>query len=106
MRDAMIYCSTEAAVLTPDEKAHLEQLPDAAHEVSLEVECLLVDGHAGAHVGMAQVQDHTVDDQTHWWLQWAEEGGRECTRQRLCPVECGDDICLLPVAHAGEHHWG
>lgn len=102
----MIYCSTEAAVLTPDEKARLEQLPDAAHEVYLEVECLLVDGHAGAHVGMGQVQDHTVDDQTHWWLQWSDEGNREWTHHPLCPTERGDEICLLPVAHAGDHHLG
>lgn len=102
----MIYCSTEAAVLTSDEKARLEQLPDAAHEVDLEVECALVDGHAGTHVGMAQVQDHTVGDPTHWWLQWTDEGGREWTHQTLCPAECGDEMCLLPVAHAGEHHWG
>ena len=102
----MIYCSTEAAVLTPDETARLAQLPDAAHGVQPEVECLLVDGHAGTHVGLAQSQDRAFDDQTLWWLQWTDEGGREWTHQALCPVESGDDICLLPVAHAGEHHWG
>jgi hypothetical protein len=102
----MIYCSTEAAVLTSDEKARLNQLPDAAFEVDLEVECLLGDGHAGTHVGLAQSQDHAFDDQTHWWLQWADEGGQEWTHQSLCSAERGDEVCLLPVAHALEHHWG
>lgn len=103
--DVVIHCSAEAAMLDSDEVTRLNELPDAAFAVSPEVECVLGDGHDGVHLGLAQSQDHAFDDQTHWWLQWADTGVREWTHEALCPAEHGDVVCQLPVEHVGEHYW-
>jgi hypothetical protein len=91
--------------LAPAEIAHLEQLPDAAHQVEPEVECLLGVGHAGPHVSLGQTQDGGADI-VNWWLRWSDDGGREWTHEAHCPAESGDDVCLLPAAHEGGHRWG
>ncbi|MFH8581649.1 hypothetical protein [Streptomyces zaomyceticus] len=101
----MIYCSAEAAMLTPEEVERLDQLPDAAFTVAPEVECALIDSHGGMHVGLAQSQDHTFDDQTHWWLRWADAGLRAWSHEAICPAERGQEMCQLPSDHVGEHHW-
>lgn len=101
----MIYCSTEATMLTSAEMSLLEDLPDAANEVPPELECDLEDGHEGAHVALGQSQDHSHEDQTLWWLRWTDEGGRAWTHEPMCPAERDDDVCLLAVEHAGGHHW-
>lgn len=96
-------CQAETMKLTADEVVRLEGLPDAAFEVRAEIPCELEAGHAGPHVGLGQSQDHGGDDQTNWWMRWAEGGVREWTHEPACPVESGDEECLLPSGHAGVH---
>ena len=101
----MRFCEAEAMELTPEEIKHLEQLPDAANRVDPEVECMLEDGHTGAHVALGQSQDFEWDKQTNWWLRWTDAGGREWTHEPVCSAESGDDMCLLPTGHEGGHYW-
>jgi hypothetical protein len=99
------YCATEAVKLTPQEITRIEQLPDAAHQVLHELECLLENSHPGAHVSLGQSQDRSWDDQTLWWLRWTDAGDRQWTHEPVCMEERGDDACLLPTGHVGQHHW-
>jgi hypothetical protein len=102
----VFYCSTEATMLSPDEVARLERLPDAANTVPEELECDLEDGHDGAHVALGQSQEHSAEEQTLWWLRWTNEGERVWTHEPMCPAERGDDVCLLATGHVSGHHWG
>jgi hypothetical protein len=69
------------------------------------LECALEDGHEGGHVGLGQSQDHTHEEQTHWWLVWTDVGDRRWTHEPICPALRGEEMCQLPTGHAGGHHW-
>ncbi|MFH8257723.1 hypothetical protein [Streptomyces roseolus] len=103
----MSYCPAPAAVLTPEDKKLLNELPGAAFDMEAEdsLECSLQGPHDGDHVGLAQSQDHTPDQQTHWWLRWNDAGDRRWTHEPLCPAERDEQFCSLPDRHPLGHNW-
>lgn len=90
-----------ATVLTPEEMARLDALPNGAHLIEPDREChILQDGHDGPHLALGQ--ESGADE---WWLLWDDAQLREFKVLPPCPVEDAEleESCLLPVDHKGPH---
>lgn len=101
MSPDLIPQCTATTVLTAEEMARLDALPDGAHMVEPDHVCaILQDGHDGPHLTLGQ---ECGDDE--WWLVWDGAELREFRVLPPCPVEDVEleESCLLPVDHEGPH---
>lgn len=99
----LIRCNA-TAVLSADEHALIEALPEPAHEYEPRLRCELESSHPGSHHALAQSSAGE-----NWWLRWDANGQRDLHVLPRCPDQSQPDShgetepCILFDSHPGAH---